>query len=75
MLGMAQFNVREQAVSAVVQPYRFFLLQRVQQAYEELDEAARGQVEAMLAACGMAEILSIRLDRELGRADNLEVWL
>ncbi len=75
MLGMAQFSVRGQAINAVAQTYRFFLLQRVQRAYEDLDEAARGQVEAVLTACGMAEILSIGLDRELGRADNLEVWL
>jgi hypothetical protein len=29
----------------------------------------------MLAACGMADVLTIKLERRIGRADNLEVWL
>jgi len=74
-MGNAEFSVRGQAVSAVAQPYRFFLLQRVQDACAWLEGDARIRVEAMLEACGMADILSIRLDRKLGRADNLEVWL
>jgi hypothetical protein len=74
-MGNAEFSVRGQAVSAVAQPYRFFLLQRVQDACAGLEGDARIRVEAMLEACGMADILSIRLDRKLGRADNLEVWL
>jgi glutathione S-transferase len=75
VMGNAEFRVRGRAVSAVAQPYRFYLLQRVQQAFEGMDAAARSQVEEMLAACNMGEILSITLDRSLGRADNLEVWL
>jgi glutathione S-transferase len=74
-MGNAEFSVRGQAVSAVAQPYRFFLLQRVQDACAGLEGDARTRVEIMLEACGMADILSIRLDRKLGRADNLEVWL
>ena len=74
-IGSAEFSVRGQAVSAVAQPYRFFLLQRVQDGCAGLEADARIRVETMLEACGMADILSIRLDRKLGRADNLEVWL
>jgi glutathione S-transferase len=74
-VGNAQFTLRGQAISAVAQPYRFYLLQRVQETYEGLDAGAKSQVEDMLAACGMSEVLSIKLDRPLGRADNLEVWL
>jgi len=75
MLGMNEFEVRGQPLTAVAQTYRFYLLQRVQDAYAELDEKERGSVDVMLAACDMAELLGIRLDRQLGRADNLEVWL
>lgn len=74
MLGMAEFTVRGQSMSAVAQPYRFYLLQRVQETYAGLDAAGQAQVETMLSDCGMADLLSIRLDRQLGRADNLEVW-
>jgi hypothetical protein len=28
----------------------------------------------MLQACGMQDMLVIKLDRSIGRADNLEVW-
>jgi hypothetical protein len=28
----------------------------------------------MLQACGMHDMLAIKLDRVMGRADNLEVW-
>jgi glutathione S-transferase len=74
MLGMATFEVRGQAMTAIAQTYRFYLLQRVQAIYDNLDTAAKGKADALLASCGMSEILSIRLDRELGRDDNLEVW-
>lgn len=75
MLGMATFEVRGQSITAVAQSYRFYLLQRVQAVYDNLDDAAREKADALLASCGMAEIVSIRLVRELGRDDNLEVWL
>ncbi len=75
LLGMAGFHVRGQDITAVAQPYRFYLLQRVQALHAGLAPETRAQVEALLAACGMAEVLDIRLDRQVGRADNLEVWL
>jgi glutathione S-transferase len=74
-LGMAEFSVRGQTMSAIAQPYRFYLLQRVQAIYEGLESADRLQVEELLNACGMADILTIKLDRQLSRANNLEVWI
>ena len=73
-LGNADFTVRGQTISAMAQPYRFYLLQRVQAIYSGLAESDRATVEQMLEACDMSEILSITLDRQLERADNLEVW-
>lgn len=75
MLGMAEFSVRGQSVNAVAQTYRFYLLQRVQEAYVELDVGDKAAVDEMLAACKMEDILTFRLDRQIGRCDNLEVWL
>jgi glutathione S-transferase len=74
-LAMAQFSVRGQAITAVAQPYRFCMLQRVQDIHAGLDDSARARVENMFAFCGLSEMLTIRLDRRLGRAENLEVWL
>ncbi len=73
-MGNAEFDLRGQAISAVAQPYRFYLLQRVQAVYEGLGASDRESVEHMLDTCGMSGILSIKLDREIGRAENLEVW-
>ncbi|MEH6635858.1 MAG: glutathione S-transferase N-terminal domain-containing protein [Halioglobus sp.] len=75
MLGAGQFTVRGQELSSVAQPYRFYLLQRVQSTYDKLEASQQASVDEMLAACGMSQLLTIRLDRQLGRADNLEVWI
>ena len=75
MLGMAEFSVCGHTMSAVAQPYRFYMLQQVQDAYAGLEPAGQQAVDAMLNACGLQEMLTIQLDRQLGRADNLEVWL
>ena len=75
MLGMGEFSVRGLTLTAIAQPYRFYLLQRVQAVYDELGRADKAAVEAMLERCGLAEILTIRLDQQLGQLDNLEVWL
>ena len=73
--GNAQFKVRGQSVSAIAQPYRFYLLQRVQALYNEFSAQDKTAVEDMLASCDMSEILTIKLDRKLERKGNLEVWL
>ena len=75
MLGTCDFTVRGQTLSSVAQTYRFYLLQRVHDTYEALQENDKLAVEDMLRSCGFQEILNIRLNRKLGRADNLEVWL
>ena len=75
MLGAGQFTVRGQELSSVAQPYRFYLLQRVQANYDSLDVNDKASVDEMLASCGMSDLLASRLDRQLGHVDNLEVWL
>jgi glutathione S-transferase len=75
MLGAAQFAVRGQELSSVAQPYRFFLLQRVQVIYDSLDTNGKVSVDEMLESCGMSDLLTTRLDRQLDQVDNLEVWL
>lgn len=74
VVGQASFNIRDTTITAWAQPYRFFLLQRVQEEFAELDEASQRAVDQLLRACDMAELLDIKLSRRIGRADNLEVW-
>ena len=72
---MAEFEAAGLKVKAIAQPYRFFLLKRVQEAVTALDDRARERVDDLLARCNMADVLAARLDREIGWADNREVWL
>jgi len=60
---------------ALAQPFRFYLLSRVQADYVALGPADRNEVDGLLQACGMSEILDMKLSRAMGRKDNLEVWL
>ncbi len=73
--GKSHFVVRGQSFETGAQPYRFFQLQIVQDAYKSCDDAGRAGIETMLDSCGLQELLTIELDRRLEQRDNLEVWV
>jgi glutathione S-transferase len=74
-VGMAPFDVRGVTINALAQPYRFYLLKRVQDEYAQMSKPEQSQVAELLSSCGMSKLLDIRLTREIGRDNNLEVWL
>ncbi|MBT7541516.1 MAG: hypothetical protein HN683_19385 [Gammaproteobacteria bacterium] len=74
-VGMGSFEVRGVTVNALAQPYRFYLLSRVQQEFQSLTEAEQHSVTALLKTCHMGAILECKISRDIGRKDNLEVWL
>ena len=74
-VGMASFQVRGVTINALAQPYRFYLLKRVQDEFEAMNDSDKAGVRDMLAAGDMSEILDCKLSRNIGREDNLEVWL
>lgn len=74
-VGFAEFEVEGAPVRAIAQPYRFYLLARVQNLFEALSDQDQGDVSAMLASCGLEEVLELKLTRDIGRKNNLEVWL
>ena len=74
-VGMCSFTIRDVTINALAQPYRFFLLKRVQDEFLLLDDASQQEVQALLAACDMSDVLNIRLTRDVGLSKNLEVWL
>ncbi len=73
-VGYGLFEIQGVPVKALAQPYRFFLLKRMQNAYADLDEPGQQAVQSLLAELGMESLLSITIDREVVRSDNLEVW-
>ncbi|MDG2304328.1 MAG: glutathione S-transferase family protein [Candidatus Binatia bacterium] len=74
-VGLAPFTVEGTTVNALAQPYRYYLLKRVQDEVAGLSEGARADVLELLERCEMAEVLDFRLTRGIGRENNLEVWL
>ena len=74
-IGSIDFQIRAQAIKALVVPYRHFQLQRIHRVFDESETQVQGRVNRLLGACGMADVLNIRLQRQIGRLDNLEVWL
>ena len=59
----------------MAQPFRFYLLKRLQDTYDGLSEKDKGDVFHLLKDCHMHEVLDFRLSRNMGRKNNLEVWL
>jgi len=74
-VGMGSFQVRGTTINALAQPYRFYLLKRVQDEFETASDQHKADIGDLLAACNMDGILDCKLSREIGRKDNLEVWL
>ncbi|MGB1537569.1 MAG: glutathione S-transferase N-terminal domain-containing protein [Pseudomonadales bacterium] len=74
-VGSCHFEVEGVSYDTWAQPFRFYVLKRMQDVYDGLAPADQTEVRAMLDACDMTPLLDMRLTREMGRANNLEVWL
>lgn len=74
-LGPCSFEVEGALMSAESQPFRFYILKRMQDAYEGMSDSDQAEVRNLLAGCEMIELLDLKLTRQIGRANNLEVWL
>jgi glutathione S-transferase len=74
-LGFCDFSVQGLEMNAAAQPFRFYLLKRVQDEYQSLGEAAQRSVLELLKACDMEILLELKISRDIGRENNLEVWL
>jgi len=74
-IGKCQFDWRGETLSVVVMPYRIFMLQRIQDAYDGLDDAGREAVDALLAQTGLSSIITTRCARRVERQNHREVWV
>ena len=50
-------------------------MKRLQNQFDSLNAKDQEEVRQLLEQCNMDEVLDMRLSREMGRANNLEVWL
>ena len=74
-VGFTEFKVRESKIQAIAQPYRFYLLSRMQDFVDALPVQQKTSVQELLQQCGLESLLSTRLTRGIGRHNNREVWL
>jgi len=74
-LGMCSFEWRGHKLEVMVMPYRIFMLQRIQDAYDGLDSESQKAVDTLLAETGLAAILTTRSIRRVERENNREVWV
>lgn len=75
MAGFCSFEAAGTPISAMAQPYRFYLLARAQKLREAMDEATRTELDVMLERAGMRAVMDAKLTRDMGFQDNREVWL
>lgn len=80
MLGFCQFEMRGPSgqstpVSAIAQPYRFYLLARAQAERDAMDPATRAELDVMLEQAGVSALMGAKLTRSMAIQDNREIWL
>ncbi|MFN3214815.1 MAG: glutathione S-transferase C-terminal domain-containing protein [Henriciella sp.] len=73
-IGMATFDWRGHSISTAVMPYRFYLLQRLTDAFEALNESDKTAIESLFKETGLTPILRLKASRRVIRENHLEGW-
>jgi hypothetical protein len=55
-------------------PYRIFMLQRIQDAYDALGADDQKAIDALLAETGLSDIMTARCTRRVERDNHREFW-
>ncbi|WP_299079308.1 glutathione S-transferase family protein [uncultured Paraglaciecola sp.] len=73
-LGMAEFEWRGKTIGSTVMIYRFYLLQRLTQHFEQQQSATSQQITEQFAATGLDSLLTLKTQRKVIRQNYKEVW-
>ena len=73
-IGVATFDWRGHSIRTAVMPYRFYLLQRLTDAFEALDASDRAHIESLFEDTNLAPILHLKTSRRVIRENHLEGW-
>jgi glutathione S-transferase len=73
-IGFAEFDWRGHRISTAVLPYRFYLLQRLQDHVEGASVADQNAIRDLFSRTGLASLLDIRTDRRVIRENHREAW-
>lgn len=72
--GAATFEWRGQNITTGVMPYRFWLLQRIQDVVAASDTQAKTRIRSLFSATGLEELIDLRTIRRVERRNHLEIW-
>jgi len=73
-IGQAEFDWRGIRLKTHVLPYRFYLLQRLQDCYQHANQKEKTEIESLFIQTGIASLLTITTNRKVERRKFLEVW-
>jgi hypothetical protein len=73
-IGNAEFAWRGTKLSTAVLPYRFYLLQNLQDHFDSAPNTDKALIQNLFKACGLADLLTLRVTRRVERHNHLEVW-
>jgi len=73
-IGKAEFDWRGIRLRTAVMPYRFYLLQRLQDTVVAANDAEQQAIKALFAETGLSSILEVKTHRRVERNNYLEVW-
>jgi len=72
--GMAPFVWRGAEIETVVIPYRFYLLQRLQGAFDRQSNDEQNEIRSVFESARLDTLLDLRTSRRMERKENQEVW-
>ncbi|WP_439102994.1 glutathione S-transferase N-terminal domain-containing protein [Congregibacter sp.] len=73
-IGETEFSWRGTTLKTLVMPYRFYLLQRVQDAMVSATATERAPIQLLLDEVGLGCLPDLRTRRRVERINHLEVW-
>lgn len=73
-IGAAEFNWRGITLKTTVMPYRFYLLQRLQDSVAGASAAEQESITALFTDTGLGSLLELKTHRRVERHHHLEVW-
>ena len=74
IIGTAEFSWRGITLKTGVMPYRFYLLQRLQDSVAEANAGEQQAIGDLFTETGLASMLDIKTIRRVERLNHLEVW-
>jgi len=73
-IGSAEFTWRGTTMKSAVLPYRFYLLQRIQDCFERALASEQLAIRALFDETGLAPLLALKTVRRVARVNHFEVW-